>query len=70
MKDQWRIVYDFCSSDFGGSWKYILQRRKKFLWWEYWSYVYDNDNVKDVEERRNYILREEAKRFKVIKEWN
>ena len=67
--DEWRIVYDLRHYDNGVGWIYTLQRKKKFLWWTYWMDIKSSAFVETLEQERACHLEEEAKSFKVVREW-
>ena len=87
MADEWRIVhkrmYDYAFNK--RIWYYVLERKKRFLFWDYWKridredyYYYENtvhlDKYKRyalhlLQKKRLEILEDEDRKFTVVKEW-
>jgi hypothetical protein len=86
MSDPWRIRHKRYYNDFGNpQWYYVLERKRKFLFWDYWkridsehyhSYLSgrelenaQNNAIAKLEKRRLKILGDEAASESVVKEW-
>ena len=87
MADEWRIthkrMYNYAFSK--RIWYYVLERKKRFLFWDYWKYIHREDyfyytNSKHIDafkklalhllhKKRLEILEDEARKFTVVKEW-
>lgn len=67
-EDHWRIVYKKFNSDFGPYWDNQLQRKTKFLAWEYWK-SYGTGPISKLEKIREKCLEKERQKFMVLKEW-
>ena len=87
MADEWRITHKRMYNYALGKriWYYVLERKKRFLFWDYWKYIdredyyyYENsaytDSFKklalhDLYKKQSEILEDEARKFMVVKEF-
>ena len=87
MADEWRIVhkrmYNYAFNK--RIWYYVLERKKRFLFWDYWKRIdredyYYYENTVHLEKYKRYalhllqkkrleILEDEDRKFTVVKEW-
>ena len=87
MADEWRIthkrMYNYAFNK--RIWYYVLERKKRFLFWDYWKridredyYYYENSLLLDkykqfalhlLQKKRLEILEDEDRKFTVVKEW-
>lgn len=86
MADEWRIRHKRMYSDLGRPiWYYVLERKKRFLFWDYWKRIdsehynyyamsadlekYQRLALHDLENKRLEVLKDEVATESIVKEW-
>ena len=85
MADEWRIRHKRRYTDSRPAWYYVLERKKRFLFWDYWKRIdsecynyyaksvdlemYQKLALSKLEKKRLEILEDEVAVESIVKEW-